>query len=450
MAGERAVREWSRRWVSMTALNPMHVALLTDDYCAPSVTTRGTAINTWSIMTSLLRRGHRVTTIIISNHEPERFKEVAATGASVCTVPYGDLRPYAFNSRMSAAILRPQLATFYPWVALAPAVKALLETIRPDALLGYTLYNMAATHGVTTCPRMAVLVDLDHVAAHYRWRDTSFRPLRQYFRASLRRMAHVNQPKFMKEVLADCPAVVDFAAHHALWFRRNGVPKCIYIPPPTRDPVGANWWELRDSFSTRDKFRILLIGHFAGIASISGLRSFITKILPRLEKKLGIDSFEVHVVGDHSKNPTLAAQLRGHSTVKLCGYVEDVNREFLSADVLLVPTPINLGTRTRVIEGFSYGNCVVAHRANALGIPQMVHEKNALLASDGVGLADAVIRALTDDRLRARLQSNARHTFDEHFSLESAGALLAAELERITGIGSEDHTVAAAGASLPE
>jgi glycosyltransferase involved in cell wall biosynthesis len=370
----------------------MHVVLLTDDYCAPSVTTRGTAINTWSIMSSLLRAGHRVTVVVISNSESEHFKEVAAAGATVRTVPYGDLRPYAFRSRMRSAILRPQLATFYPWVELARAVRALLEEIRPNALLAYTLYNLAATHGVTTYPRMAVLVDLDHVAAHYRWRDTSIRPLRQYLRATLRR---------------------------------------IYIPPPTRDPVGSNWRELRDSFSGREKFRILLIGHFAGIASISGLRSFITKILPRLEKELGADAFEVHAVGDYSKNPNLAAQLRAHSSVKLRGYVENVDEEFLSADVLLVPTPINLGTRTRVIEGFSYGCCVVAHEANALGIPQMLHEKNALMARDGVGLADAVIRAFSDNKLRARLQSNARRTFEEHFSLDSAGALLTAELERI-------------------
>ena len=409
----------------------MHVVLLTDDYCAPSVTTRGTAINTWSIMSSLLRAGHRVTVVVISNCESEHFKEVAAAGATVRTVPYGDLRPYAFRSRMRSAILRPQLATFYPWVELARAVGALLEEIRPNALLAYTLYNLAATHGVSTYPRMAVLVDLDHVAAHYRWRDTSIRPLRQYLRATLRRIAHANQPRFMAQLLADCPAVVDFAAHHARWFRRHGVPNCIYIPPPTRDPVGSNWRELRDSFSGREKFRILLIGHFAGIASISGLRSFITKILPRLEKELGADAFEVHAVGDYSKNPNLAAQLRAHSSVKLRGYVENVDEEFLSADVLLVPTPINLGTRTRVIEGFSYGCCVVAHEANALGIPQMLHEKNALMARDGVGLADAVIRAFSDNKLRARLQSNARRTFEEHFSLDSAGALLTAELERI-------------------
>jgi hypothetical protein len=51
----------------------------------------------------------------------------------------------------------------------------------------------------------------------------------------------------------------------------------------------------------------------------------------------------------------------------------------------LAPTPINLGTRTRIIEGFSYGVCIVAHEGNALGNPQIIDGENTLLAGDGPG-----------------------------------------------------------------
>jgi hypothetical protein len=223
---------------------------------------------------------------------------------------------------------------------------------------------------------------------------------------------------------------VDFAAHHAAWLRENGVPNCLYIPPPTRDTIGLKWREIRDSHPTRNTTRILLLGHLAGIATIAGIKIFTAKVLPILEQKLGFGKFEVHVVGDYSKNQDLAAQLR-RPTIRLRGYVDDISHEFLSSDILLVPTPINLGTRTRIIEGFSYGCCVVAHAANALGIPQMVHEQNALLAGNGLGLADAVIRAVNSPALREHLGCNARRTFEENFSIEKAGALLTAELERI-------------------
>lgn len=409
----------------------MHFCLVTDDYCAPSATTRGTAIQMWSIMHSALQRGHRVTVVIISNKTPEEFEEIVAAGVTVKTLPYGYRRPYVFTSQLSKAALKPQLETFYPWVALAPAMRAVLEEVKPDAVVAYTLYNLAATHGIDVYPRMAVLVDLDHLVAHYRWLDTSFRPLRTFMRASLRRLVHARQPKFMIKLLRDCQAVVDFAAHHAVWFRRHGIPECQYIPCPTRDPIGSEWRKLRDSYPPRDMARILLIGHLAGIATMSGIRIFLQEILPHLERKLGSGKFEIHIVGDYSKNQWLAGELKRHSTVRVRGYVEDVDREFLSSDILLVPTPINLGTRTRIIEGFSYGCCVVAHEANALGIPEMVHEENALLAKNGPGLAAAVIRALNDSSLRERLQSAGRRTYDEHFTVDRAGALLSAELERI-------------------
>lgn len=72
----------------------------------------------------------------------------------------------------------------------------------------------------------------------------------------------------------------------------------------------------------------------------------------------------------------LSEQLARHPSVRLRGQLNVVKRAFLASDVLLVPTPINLGTRTRVIEGFSYGCCIVAHETNALGISQMIDREN--------------------------------------------------------------------------
>jgi glycosyltransferase involved in cell wall biosynthesis len=290
---------------------------------------------------------------------------------------------------------------------------------------------LAATHGIDSYPRMCVFVDLDHLVAHYRWLDTSRRPIRPYFRATLRRIVHLSQWRFMKELLAECQSVVNFAAHHAEWLRTHGFPCALYIPPPTRDSVGPEQSRSKVARGPGELPRVLLIGHLGGIATISGMRIFLKQGLPRLESRLGAGTFEVHVVGDYSKHLELAEDLRQSPSVRLRGYVEDVNPEFLACDVLLVPTPINLGTRTRVIEGFSYGCCIVSHSANALGIPQLVHEQNGLLADDGAGMGDEVARALTDAALRQRLRADARRTFEEIFSLETAGARLAAELAAI-------------------
>jgi glycosyltransferase involved in cell wall biosynthesis len=99
--------------------------------------------------------------------------------------------------------------------------------------------------------------------------------------------------------------------------------------------------------------------------------------------------------------------------VKRRGYVEDIHEEFRAADILLVPTPIDLGFRVRIAEGFSFGCCVVAHRANALGMPELCDGETTLMDDTGSGLAEAVVRCLRSTALRDQLGAAARATFEQ-------------------------------------
>ena len=99
-----------------------------------------------------------------------------------------------------------------------------------------------------------------------------------------------------------------------------------------------------------------------------------------------------------------------------CGHSDDPSDEFLSADALVVPTPIKLGTRVRILTAFSYGCPVVAHEANALGIPELAARRNVLLGSSADELADAIVRVTGDDVLRRRLEDGGRTTFERWFA----------------------------------
>ena len=232
------------------------------------------------------------------------------------------------------------------------------------------------------------------------------------------------------ELLSRCEVVVEHAAHHVAWLRRNGIQNCLYFPNPVDDAGGPEWEARRESSATEGKPKILMAGHLRGIATLSGLHLLADETLPILERILGPDGFEVHIVGADALPPRLAAKL-ARPSVRLRGYVEDIHQEFLTSDVLFVPTPIELGFRTRIAEGFSFGCCVVAHSANALGMPELVHRENALLAPDGAGLADQLVRALGDPALRSRLRRNARQTYEQKLDSRLVCASIAAELERI-------------------
>src|SRR5262249_40476629 len=127
--------------------------------------------------------------------------------------------------------------------------------------------------------------------------------------------------------------------------------------------------------------RILLLGHLKGIATLEGLDLFATGVLPRLEQRLGAGGFEAPLVGGH-ETPAALPAARARPSVTFHGHAENAGDEFQAATALVVPTPIGLGTRVRILTAFSYGCPVVAHESNALGIPELADGYNVLLADD--------------------------------------------------------------------
>ena len=111
-----------------------------------------------------------------------------------------------------------------------------------------------------------------------------------------------------------------------------------------------------------------------------------------------------------------------------------MDADFRAADVLVVPVSIRLGVRVRVLTGFSHGSCIVTHEANAYGIPELAHGRNALLGSSPAELAAQVVRAVREPELAGRLRRGARETYERFFTPALAGAALGETLEQIAGV----------------
>ncbi|MGH3103388.1 MAG: glycosyltransferase family 4 protein, partial [Gaiellaceae bacterium] len=209
----------------------------------------------------------------------------------------------------------------------------------------------------------------------------------------------------------------------------RGAAGCRYLRTPVPDPVGPDWRAERDRVAAV-KPRILLVGHLKGVVTLEGLRTFAREILPRLERALGPDGFEVRVAGGYDAPPELL-RLLDRPSVRLLGHVEGAEEEFKSAHVLLVPNSISLGVRVRVVTAFSFGTAVVSHEANARGIPELDHGTNALIGRSGKALADEVLRAVADGGLRRRIEAGARDTYERLFAPEVSVGEIAETLARI-------------------
>jgi glycosyltransferase involved in cell wall biosynthesis len=403
----------------------------------PNPAASGGAVTAWTVMSHLLGEGHEVAVCVLRDPElydptdtatVERVERVRALGARVVEVVSGATaffrtRPRGLGERLRRA-WRPQDEELYPSLVDREAVREAVGDLGSEVAFVYHFEALAAGRGLGI-PRFAAVGDPPHLSALYRFRDELPHP--RALRRLVRLQAQIrHQPRLLVRYLNECESSGAFAAHHAAWLRSRGAAGCDYLRTPIPDPGGERPARAR---RTR-KPRILLVGHLKGIVTLDGLRIFANDVLPRLERALGEDGFEARILGGYDPPPELAVAL-DRPAVRFLGHVEDPAEEFDSASVMLVPNSISLGVRVRILTGFSFGACIVSHHANALGIPELEHRRNALLGGSGPELAGAVLDALSDRRLRLQLQEGARRTYDECFAPPVAARRIAERLERV-------------------
>jgi glycosyltransferase involved in cell wall biosynthesis len=392
----------------------------------------GGSLTAWSFVCSLLDAGHRVTTFPLIGAEPEprlddRIRELERIGSTALLVH----APPARQPTRYEGLVAPSDELLFPSLAQAPRVRAAVEEAGIDAGLVYTTEAVAATTQLTV-PMLGLLSDPPGLSRSIRRR---YEPL-PWGPDPRRTLVRLRERAYLRAVddrlltlLRRFPSVGMFGAHHVAWAREHGV-AAWYARSPIVDLAGPDWERRRAETRRPERPRILMIGHLRGISTISGLTLFAKSVLPTLSSELGRNGFDVHVVGGYDP-PRSLAELFRHPGVVQRGQIEPPDDEFLAADVLLVPTPIRTGPRSRIITGMSFGSCVVAHDANSLGIPELRDGQNALLAADGAGMARAVLRALADPDLRLRLGREARSLYEATFRPDVAGARIVDELERV-------------------
>jgi hypothetical protein len=373
----------------------------------------------WAVLQQALADGHSVTVIALSyptddlTAAPEEQEVVRATGAGleVVEVP----------AEVAAG------SGVFPTARLAPAVHAALERVAPDALFVYHWDTLAATPPVA--PRFAAVDDPWHLPNLRRWQHARPMPTRAYLRWTLDTLSGVGPAtRAMVGLLNECEDAGAFQAETAAWLRQKGARRCDYLPAPVVDPLeDAPFDRPRNA-----RVRILLGPSQLGATSTSaGVRLFGREILPRLERLLAPEEYEVHVVGP-GEPPRELAERVPHPAVVLRGWA-DGDAEFRASDIQLVPTPFVLGKRVRIIAGFAYGICVVAHEAEAVNLPELRGGENALLGGNGAEIADALARAVREPELRHVLGENARRTYERRFHPRVAARAVVERLQTLAG-----------------
>jgi glycosyltransferase involved in cell wall biosynthesis len=399
----------------------------------PSLGHSGSTLASWTILETLVGAGHEVTAVLcpagylLDDTVPGRVDALERLGADVRLVEVPD--PGAVSRlRFARSLVAPSDADLLPAARAAEGVRAALGEI--DVGMAFGIEAIAATASYGRAPFLALLSHPPGVPRRLRLRYDPV-PRSLVARASeLSFVAHANRRT--AGLLRRFASVGVFSGHHAEWARRHGV-KAWYAHYPMPDLAGPSWRERRAAAQAEPgPPRILMIGHLRGIGTISGLHLFVPEILPALTRELGPNGFEVHVVGGQDPPAQFAEGLR-HPAIRLRGQISSPEHEFFSAHVLLAPNPTTTGASARILSGLTFGSCVVAHTDSVVGISELAHGANSLLAPDGPGLARETLTALRDADLRERLGDEARRLYESSFSPPVAAGRIVQELQRLAG-----------------
>lgn len=405
----------------------MHIVYVTNGL--PHVGNNGVPMLGWSLTKYFLERGHRVTVLGLcpegDKFNSEEYRnEIERLGADVEVIVYayfGDRLNYW--GRVKNFLYFGNPSRYYPSLVIKNDVERVIYSLAPDAIVAVHTEALATLMSVEGIPCLGLMGDPSHLPAWFRLVN-DFKS-KNLSKALLRVVSYVKAlPVLLSldfKMLAHCNRRGAIAAHYSEWFRSKGLDDCEYFRIPIVDELGENWRIQRERAHDSAKFKIVLLGALHVTATMSGLKLFAHEIYPELCRSIGENNFEVHIIGSGSW-PNEIRDITRNANVFKRGYVENLKREMLSSDLFLVPTPISLGIRVRVLTAFSYGQCIVAHRANTYGIPELSHNNNSLLGDSGAQLASLIIDAYKAPLLRKKLEDGARRTYEDFFSPSIAAA----------------------------
>lgn len=146
---------------------------------------------------------------------------------------------------------------------------------------------------------------------------------------------------------------------------------------------------------------VIFVGSFQHPPNADGMQWFLQSVWP--EVSAAVPHARLRIVGA-SPPPMLQSVAARFANVDVLGWVPEIAEVYASSRVSVAPLRYGAGLKGKVGEALAMGVPVVVTPVAAEGL-SLVHESSALVAESAHDFAAAVMRALTDDALWARLSA---------------------------------------------
>jgi glycosyltransferase involved in cell wall biosynthesis len=162
--------------------------------------------------------------------------------------------------------------------------------------------------------------------------------------------------------------------------------------------------------------RIAFVGPTYSYPNWDAVEFLLREIWPKVRTADRVASLEL--IGRSA--PADRARYSVEPGVTAPGYLADIRPSLSDARCCVVPMRIGGGTRLKILDAWAIGKAVVSTSIGCEGL-DAVDGENILVRDAPDAFADAVLQVLHDDRLRARLERNARRTATETYSWSVVG-----------------------------
>lgn len=135
---------------------------------------------------------------------------------------------------------------------------------------------------------------------------------------------------------------------------------------------------------------LLFIGNYNHTPNVDAATWLCREVMPHVRK--AIPDVKLTLLGS---NPTDAVRSLASRRVLVPGYVPDVTSYFMSARLFLAPLRFGAGLKGKLGQAMSYGLPIIATDVAVEGFG-MVDGEHCIIANDGVGFANAIVRAYSD------------------------------------------------------
>lgn len=162
------------------------------------------------------------------------------------------------------------------------------------------------------------------------------------------------------------------------------------------------------------KSRLLFVGNMSYGPNTKGVNHFVENVFPLIRNQ--ISDVELHLVGGCNQQAHLDkwSKIEG---VQYMGFVDDLQLEYLQAQVVVVPIYGGAGTNIKVLEAMQMRRPCVTTSYGVRGFSEYFEDnKEILIAENDTAFADNVVSLLKDEKKNHTIATNAYTAMTAHFS----------------------------------